>query len=439
MRALVQLSCLLCCTSLLITACSSDDVDGEEIIHHQPSLDLVAATSSLRPAELPILEIAIQEPAFAGYHCEDGDLVVRLTDQNAADAVLALVSDELASLCYTRARQDHSPTVRTAAALFPIHELFAWRDAIADDFFALDGAVSLGIDYARNRLELTVRSTVTSAATNLLDSLDVAAEAYTIFTSDEEIVRESHIDLYHSTFPSPIPAGPMHNFTPGGCSGMQCCTIGPAVRRWMGTYWQTGWVVNSHCTQNFWQMDSTHIDHTGNVIGVEFLDPPGWTCGFWNNRTCRRSDAAWVYAYPATAQRGKITRTTSWQGSRIVDDLRPRFGVVGTRNAVQNMELEKVGMRTGWTYGQVSNTCKDISYDDPVNGKIRLYCQGVATYSSDFGDSGAPTFFWLWNGNWEVNEVELVGVHWGAKGSERYYSPWGQITTDLGSLDPIQP
>ena len=96
---------------------------------------------------------------------------------------------------------------------------------------------------------------------------------------------------------------------------------------------------------------------------------------------------------------------------------------------VQGMQVESVGISSGWTMGSVTQICAD-----ETNGLgHKVLCTGRASYSSAQGDSGAPVFYWWWF--YGGDTVELIGLNWGATGSGTgRYSPWSQVVKDLGSV-----
>ena len=110
--------------------------------------------------------------------------------------------------------------------------------------------------------------------------------------------------------------------------------------------------------------------------------------------------------------------------------------MVGVRAAVQYMEVDKVGRTTGWTYGYVDTVCMDmvLTYSETPPFTAKLICQDMATYSTDGGDSGAPVMFWKWGGDFSVSHVDIVGVNHSKWGEKAGYSPWAQVSADLGSL-----
>lgn len=92
--------------------------------------------------------------------------------------------------------------------------------------------------------------------------------------------------------------------------------------------------------------------------------------------------------------------------------------------------VDKVGVATGWTAGQLRHVCVDVAID-PGGVRIVYRCQTVADYDSDGSDSGAPVFKYYGH-----NYVAMLGIHWGSNrahgGNHSWFSHLHQIRNDLG-------
>lgn len=138
-----------------------------------------------------------------------------------------------------------------------------------------------------------------------------------------------------------------------------------------------------------------------------------------------------------TVARGKdIARTTGWNNQSLtINAGDPRLRIAGeTSTWIDGSGLDKIGRTTGWTYGRVNGTCRNINI---INTNITLLCQysvnripGHTHAMSDNGDSGSPVFRWL------GSTVILSGMLWGGPddGSSFVFSPMNQIEQELGSL-----
>lgn len=89
--------------------------------------------------------------------------------------------------------------------------------------------------------------------------------------------------------------------------------------------------------------------------------------------------------------------------------------------------VQKVGRSSGWTYGTVTATCRDLFADASETQQLR--CQWITSVYSEPGDSGSPIFSDAGDGS-----VILQGLLWGGPLGDpytSYYSPISGIETDL--------
>lgn len=215
-----------------------------------------------------------------------------------------------------------------------------------------------------------------------------------------------------------------------------------ANRRSGGRYWLT----NSHCTRGMYSVNpldeyyqSDDDDGAGAYIGAEIQDPGGFEC--LPSYTCRYSDSA-LLGLPENQSWdfGEIARTEynaspgEGAGSIVIDTNNPRFIIVDEAEGADYFEglwLSKVGRTTGWTIGEITETCATIN-DYPNNGDL-LLCQVLTTYYSAGGDSGSPVHASPYG--WP--DVDLYGIHWGSftgGNQERIFSRISGVQEDHGHL-----
>ena len=427
-----------CARAMLVVwamSCQMEDHLSEE----RSSL-LSINTTVVRTTEDPLLEIAIRHPTFGGYLCEGNDLVVLSTSSDLAELVNEIETRGAKESCFNRLASGETRIV-TRLAAHSFLQLRSWRDAIVDPFFELDVASALGIDYQANRLQIFVTSQTPQVDT-LAQSLGIPATAYAISVEPptvQQLACPDPADGTHIQFDCfrPVPAGVQIRARTSNSSFPTTCTLGATSDRYMTEYsppfWQAGFVTNSHCMPGTWTMDSLYMNQPSEneqMIGFEFVDPPGWQCG---SRICRNSDAAWAWAYNAWPQYGRIARLSYWDGSLTVPGSHPRWYIYSVIAPVQGMLVEKSGRTTGWTWGNIQYVCIDVAASD----NRRLNCQSRANYFSDSGDSGSPVFQWPTR-VWNDSAVRAVGMHWG-RGDYATFSPWAQVQADLGSLYLLYP
>lgn len=142
--------------------------------------------------------------------------------------------------------------------------------------------------------------------------------------------------------------------------------------------------------------------------------------------SCRDSDATSM-GVSVGIDFGYIARTMSWTGSTEIDPANPRFRIVGEfTESVEGTIVDKVGWRTGWTWGSITKSCSDRNF----KGYKRLICQDLASYKSDGGDSGAPVFRWNFD-----DTVRLYGVTLGqTKDGDSILSPIYRVQMEQGPL-----
>ena len=193
-------------------------------------------------------------------------------------------------------------------------------------------------------------------------------------------------------------------------------------------------------------------------LGREIADPEVLhdKCGRVFKFYCRHSDAAVVKVDTLLTDRnvalGMIARTYGLRTtvpdlSPKVDREDPTIEIVSVwGGAVKHEMLDKVGSKTGWTRGEVFETCKDrkfeyegvhpkIQDEDHDRAKVNILCTVELDYLNWYGDSGAPVFrYYSWDGR-----AQLRGIHFGhEKWTDNYrhrgwMSPCDQLYKDLGS------
>jgi len=209
------------------------------------------------------------------------------------------------------------------------------------------------------------------------------------------------------------------------------CTLMPPATRSNG---DTVFVTAAHCSEYEWHDDGEvfyqpHIT-PGSKIGVELLDPPGWTCSDALLYKCRYSDALLFSVSDDSLKLGQIARNGSTQqGDLTVSQTEPPYSVAGETSVAVGDKIYKIGKTTGWTGGFIDQTCVTVNKNDRFH---KFLCQHVSDINSTAGDSGAPIYMWTSGDN-----VLLVGLLWGRYEpyDHSYLSPMRMIEEDLGALD----
>lgn len=197
-------------------------------------------------------------------------------------------------------------------------------------------------------------------------------------------------------------------------------------------------ITNSHCTNRqggtegttYYQPTSS-VD--GTVIATEADDPTyGSLPGCSSGKKCRYSDASRaLYSSGVSSERGIIAKTSGANNRSL--EVTGAFTVTGQNNTSTNFSgtVNKVGRTTGWTQGNVSNTCVTVN----VSGSnVQLLCQTLVQKSGTVlvqgGDSGSPVF------TLSGDNATLIGILWGGSGSGDLFvfSPLKNIQNELGGL-----
>jgi len=213
------------------------------------------------------------------------------------------------------------------------------------------------------------------------------------------------------------------------------CTLGfNAIRAGV-----EGFVVNSHCTTKYGGLDGTTdyqpLPATENLIGTETADPVFFKGGICpNGKKCRYSDSAFdKRADGVTADLGLIEQPDGVNTGSLT--IAGSFRIVGeaSSNAEVGEVLNKVGRTTGWTQGQVTNSCVHTA----VSGtNVVFLCQDFVKAKVAGGDSGSPVF--RITNSPLLNDVVLYGILWGGSsdGTSFVYSPITNIqrADELGPL-----
>lgn len=358
-------------------------------------------------------------PGFAGYYLDGkGNTVVRLVDLEHSDIAGRFLTSAAVGLA-------KSPSdLIYESATYDFLTLKEWSDQLVhllerDDVFTLD------IDEVANQVRVGVESpSAIEAVEGYAKSLEVPSEALEIEVQGRPAPRILLTDQ------APVLQGGWQIATQLGS-----CAFGfNAIRNGVVVF-----ITNSHCSLQKFALDNT-VQYQPYVsaplaIGHEIADPGLRLCGP-PNRQCRMSDAA-VFQHNGNRGVGlwQIARTTFWRsgqrGSVEIDSILPYFNIVqkitNNNQMLVGYSVHKVGPRSGWTTGHITQTCVRIG---------QLDCQWVTRTYSEHGDSGSPIFQWR-SDDIDRTTVGLHGLLWGGPTNDyhvSYYSPMSGIQADIGVL-----
>lgn len=409
-------------TGVLAAALTSACIDEDNPVAPATRGNLALTSGPLESLDeaRPFIEIAREVPSFGGFWFNKQDqIVVAVTNPADFQRIVAMIPEHLG------AHQPSNGYIAMEVAR-PFADLARFRALLRDEVFRLPGVVSLGVKESANRVEVGITGGITDLAAV---EPEVRAVVGTLSIPDDAVavVTVAVPEVLSHTLRNRHPSSAIE----GGweiASSIGRCTLGFAAFRNDGS---PVFVTNSHCTPTSPGFDGGAITQGGGYIGSEILDPASWSCS--SGSRCRYADAALISA-ARPLQFARIARPTGRTGSDVssgpltVSHVNPTFTITGQNtNVFENEQLQKVGRTTGWSYGNVEDTCNDYS----IQGWVRL-CSDRVDFAVQEGDSGSPVFYWKSDGT-----ADLRGIVFGWQGfpyNDGLMSNLGQIGRDLGPL-----
>jgi hypothetical protein len=383
---------------------------------------LPSQSQSSRGPQLPsAAEFDRQVPGFGGFFLNrDGSPTVYLTRGSSRVPAERLLSGYLA------ARGLSTASIHTAEARYGWKQLQRWQEAASVEALAVRGAVFVDNDETRNRILIGVE--------NLGAAGQVRAAAGRSGVPDDALVVERtdpivQVFSLQNIVDRPVRAGVQINFPGFLCSVGFNATAGGVK----------SFVTASHCTTTQGGVENTPYwqplqSVNSTQIATEVADPVyvKGGAGCPRGKVCRFSDASRAaYINGANQGLGLIARTSGANngsleitGSFSVSDN--DCGTTGGCLAV-GTTVNKVGRTTGWTAGNITNTCVNTGVQ---GSRIVQLCQTFVSAGVGGGDSGSDVF------QVTGTTVKLAGVLWGgnSSGSQFVFSPFGNVTRELGAL-----
>ena len=367
-----------------------------------------------------LLALAQDAPGFGGmFYAEDGTLnvyVQRGTLDTLSEAALERTFAEyLARPLRGGLSTQNRRELKVVAGEYAFRDLFEWRSQLSLD---AQGVVLTDVDERLNRVRVGVEDSEAEAELKAY----ITAQGIPLDAVVTEQVTPFKVTQSLSDKVRPLVSGL------GIETDEVVCTLGfNAVRDG-----QRGFVTNSHCTDKPGGVERTRYSQGGARVGVEVADPKYTERdGCSKGRRCRLSDSAFV------ATKGVKRNTDALAATRSQNDMKDPDTTVAKQldivrqkeTTVSGEKLDKIGRTTGWTYGEVEDTCVTVNVfeGDEDTGRT-LLCQDVIAAGAGDGDSGAPVFSYAG----DKNKVTLRGIMWGESDGEITFSPIGQIYDELG-------
>jgi hypothetical protein len=388
-----------------------------------------------------LAEIALEVSGYGGHFFdEEGVLNVWLLDdqeRNVAESVLRQYNEA----GVLRIDEGHITDFRSRQGRYDFLQLYNWKTVLRHDVLAMEAVTLLDINEAENNITIGIK--------NLGEKGQVLERVQQIGFPDGafKIIERNPATYYTQQDPTTHYIKNKRTTLAGGLriqyvanSNTYNCTLGPVAQR-NGV---KGFIVNSHCSETRFSVDNEkyyQAKTSDRHIATETVDPPaffsilpcppGRICAYadavfaeWKNRGTWNLGLIYETEYS-----GHVTGSTNRVGANfnIVSDINwPSMGTF----------TYKVGQRTGWTYGNVYETCADI----PVGGSnITMLCQYTTDAGADHGDSGAPIFNPI---PYPYPNVGLFGILWGGVQNSSpqitYFSPTPAIRDHLGGTINFQ-
>ena len=417
---------------LLSTACdpgvSSVGPEGP------PSQSVLPAQGLLAPnIEDVFASIGQVLPGFAGFYVNaDGTLVARLRDLGYASRARS----EVRGFALALGGADQSwatGDVLIESADYDFASLRGWRDQLRP-LLGIPGVHALDADERANRVWVGVTSEgVRTLMLSQVRRLGIPISAVVIEVVEPDLPTATLRDSVR-----PLPGG-MQVWT----NGQGTCTM---TANGTHSVYGSGFMTASHCT-DVWggAADSTDFFQPWSFsenIGVEVVDAPTYTgspCP--GGRVCMQADVAFIkYNAGSTGEFGAVAQPSAECTSDCTDNpiltissTNPRWFIYlnNTNSYSTGVGVQKVGRTTGWTSGQVTNTCYD--WNDPDTNRTVLCAVRTNGYA-DGGDSGSPVFRFVAGAG--PNKIDLYGILFAANPDNPsfVYSRWVDIIGALGSI-----
>lgn len=348
-------------------------------------------------------------------------------------AIVAIAA--VAAACADTPSRSVAPPSDLAMAMNPIAQshLPDWFEKASPEVLDVPGTVFADLDEANGRLLFGIERgrAAAPAVRNALARAGIPASAYAIVET-EPIYPVATLQDRHR----PTMAGVQIHF------GGYLCSLGMNADD--GT--ERSMITASHCTNQQGGVEGTQYYQPlssvdGTVIATEVEDPAYFKGnGCSKSKICRYSDASRsVYSSSVASTRGAIAQTSAPNNSSLT--VTGLFSVTSQDNVTTRFPIgttvNKVGRTTGWTQGNVTNTCVNTN----VSGsRIQLLCQtfvqnpGGAVVVGG-GDSGSGVFR-ITGGN----NAQMVGILWGGNGNGTLFvfSPLKQIRDEIGPITVTQ-
>lgn len=385
-------------------------------------------------------QIAETEPTFAGMYFENGSLIVMSTDASRSATALRTAITEVLS-----DRRLSTAAIQVRPATYSWAQLYAWGKNLPG-IFSVSGVTSTNIDQRTNRISIGIASDASRAPVlATLTNAGIPAVAITFHQRGVGRFTSSLADELRDILGGVRVAIDTSN---------DYCTIGFNTVDSNGT---ALFATNGHCSATFgasndgtrfWQNTPVTAERIG-VEGRESIlfsssdysgcPSSGDYCkfsdldlGVYNAGTISSQSVGFLYR-PTSRTRFDSNLTVT-SGANFAIEIRGKqlYAYLGDT-------VDKIGSRTGWTYGPVTATCATETVTNGVNNYY-LLCSEEADLAQGPGDSGSSVF--IYSGDSAIMVGQAYGAAdslvTGSNGSDFYhpvyFSSINNIQSEFGTL-----
>ncbi len=349
---------------------------------------------------------------FGGaYENDDGQLVLVSRQPESTRAA----RDELAAELFEMIEIDDnsrsaylSKEISIQSAVYSFTELAVYRDLIERNLRNGIPLVLTDVDERRNVVVMGLDETANVSTADVISKaaqLGIPPEAIVI---EQMPIPRTAIDMSPGLTPAtpPMRLPLITDYVRPLAGGLQIdkdgrCTLGIPV--WYGDPGnQTrGFLTASHCTGFVGTNNGSQWGQPwlSNSIGTEFEDPPLTNC---ETGYCDLTDAALIdlnsahdnasMTLPGHVYLTDFSSSTGPGGYAVTGETVPLW----TQSPLMGLDVNKVGIRTGWTTGEITGTCATIyvvvRHPDDIQRLTRLPCYIQADTPVNIGDSGSALF-----------------------------------------------
>lgn len=294
---------------------------------------------------------------------------------------------------------------------YSFRDLYDWKVRLGQ-LSSYDALIGYAIDQDANRITIDLRNFAdTSTVKAAVSSLDIPIDAIKFRHSND---AGPFAYLYDSIDPA------VGGIAIEALSQDFQCTIGFNARATYGTgKWHRIFFTADHCTRGFDDIGDRFFQPERPLqgtreLGTEVYSTKPSLLGCGSN--CFDGDVA-IVEYDSLEQyrRGVIPSGFTSLGTAAVPwDETSIWEVNGVITApTQGLPARKIGIATGYTYGNITHTCYNYTGAGPqVNCLIEVTRPSGITWSiAEPGDSGAPVFFRPYS-----NYAYALGILFGGTG-----------------------